>query len=125
MFDFADYRMILYLMENFEPEYTEERMKLELQKDINVLKYLNSTVSTWVGSGVSYEVSQKNEERLSKERILEAIQNERMKKTLFELPKDNQRLCAAFCLKETGKTDYDGHIKQVDADKLLSEWEKS
>lgn len=100
-------------------------MKLELQKDINVLKYLDSTVSTWVGSGVSYEVSKKYEARLSKERILAAIQNERMKKTLFKLPKDNQRLCAAFWLKEDGKTDYDGRIKQGDTDKLLSEWEKA
>ncbi len=125
MFDFADYRMVLYLMENFEAEYTEERMKLELQKDINVLKYLNSTVSTWIGSGVSYEVSKKYEERMSKARILEAIQNERMTKTLFELSKDSQRLCAAFCLKEDGQTDYDGHVTQEDADKLLSEWERT
>lgn len=125
MFDFTDYRMILYLMESFEPEYTEERMKFELQKDINVLKYLSSTVSTWVGNGVSYEVSKQYEERLSKERILEAIQNERVTKALFGLSKDSQRLCAAFCLKEDGKTDYDGHIKQGDADKLLSEWEKA
>ena len=122
MFDFADYRMILYLMENFEPEYTEERLNSELQKDINVLKYLKSTVSTWIGSGVRYEVSKKYEERLTKERILEAIEKERMTKALFGLSEDNQRLCAAFCLKENGKVDYDGHVTQEDADALLREW---
>lgn len=125
MFDFADYRMILYLMENFEPEYTEERMEFELQQNINVLKYLNSTVSPWIGSGVRYEVTKKYEARLTKERILEAIHSERMSKALFELTKEKQRLCAAFCLKEEGKTDYDGHVKQEDADQLLCEWKKA
>lgn len=125
MFDFADYRMILYLMENFEPEDIEERMEIEFQQNINVLKYLNSIVSTWIGSGVRYEVTKNYEERLTKERILEAIQKERMSKALFALPEENQRLCAAFCLKEDGKTDYDGHVKQEDADQLLSEWKKA
>lgn len=124
MFDFADYRTILYLMECFEPEYTAEQMDFELQKDINVLKYLNSTVSTWIGSGVRYEITKNYEERLSKKRILDAIQKERMTKALFDLSKDNQRLCAAFYLKEEGKTDYDGHVKQEDADMLLFKWKK-
>ena len=124
MFDFADYRMILYLMENFEEEYIMKRLDFELKSNINVLKYLNSFISAWIGSGVRYEVSKKYEERLSKERILEAIQEERLKKTLFELPEENQRLCAAFCLKEDGKVDYDGHVIQEDADELLREWRK-
>lgn len=46
---------------------------------------------------------------MKKECILEAIQEERITKALFDLPEDNQRLCAAFYLKEDGKTDYDGH----------------
>lgn len=122
IFDFGDYRMILHLMENFELEYTEERMRSELKRNINVIKYLNSSISTWIGSGVRYEVSKRYEERLSKERILEAIKEERLSKTLFDLPEDNQRLCAAFCLKEDGKVDYDGHVTQEDADALLWEW---
>ena len=47
---------------------------------------------------------------------------ERLSKALFDLSEDNQRLCAAFCLKEDGKVDYDGHVTQEDADALLSEW---
>lgn len=125
MFDFADYRMILYLMENFEPKYTKERMDSELKQDINVLKYLNSTVSAWIGSGVHYEVSKKYEERVTKERILNAIYKERMTKAIFDLPEDIQRMCAAFCLKEDGKTDYEGHVTQEEADRLLSEWKKA
>ena len=112
IFDFADYRMILHLMENFDSEYIEDRMNSELQNDMNVLKYLNSTIFTWIGNGVRYEVSKKYEERLTKERILDAIRNERETKELFDLPEGNQRLCAAFCLKEEGKVDYDGHVIQ-------------
>lgn len=61
---------------------------------------------------------------IDKESILEAIQNGRMTKVLFELPKDSQRLCATFCLKEDGKVGYDGRVKQEDVDKLLSEWKR-
>ena len=122
IFDFSDYRMILHLMENFETEYTEERMNSELKRNINIIKYLNSSISAWIGSGVRYEVSKRYEERLSKERILEAIKEERLSKALYDLSEDNQRLCAAFCLKEDGKVDYDGHVKQEDADALLRVW---
>ena len=124
MFDFADYRMIMYLMENFESEYIEERMNSELQSDTNILKYLNSTISTWIGNGVRYEVSNKYEGRLTKERILEAIHKERDTKELFDLSEDNQRLCAAFYLKEKGMVDYDGHVIQKDADNLLKQWKE-
>lgn len=34
-------------------------------------------------------------------------------------------LCAAFWLTEEGKVGYDGHVKQGDVDKLLSEWESA
>ncbi|MBP3678143.1 MAG: hypothetical protein J6I97_07345 [Agathobacter sp.] len=61
---------------------------------------------------------------MSKERILEAIKEERLSKALFNLPEDIQRLCAAFCLKEDEKVDYDGHVTQEDADELLKEWRK-
>lgn len=122
IFDFSDYRMILHLMENFEQEYTEERMNHELQKNINVLKYLNSSIFSWIGSGVRYEISKKYEDRLTKERILEAIQHELITKALFDLSEDNQRLCAAFYLKENGKVDYEGHVKQEDVDTLLGVW---
>lgn len=125
MFDFYDYRMILHLMENFESNYTEERMNLELKVDINVLKYLRSTINSWIGNGVRYEVTNVYEKRMTKERILQAIQNELTTKELFDMSVENKRLCAAFWLKENGKVDYDGHVTQVDADKLLDEWKKN
>lgn len=124
MFSFVDYRMILHLMENFEPEYTEERMNLELQNDINVLKYLNSTVATWIGNGVRYQIRKEYEKRLTKERILKSIQNELTNKEFFNLSEENKRLCAVFYLKDNGKVDYDGYVTQKDADELIIEWEE-
>lgn len=125
LFDFSDYRIILYLMENFEEEYMQKRMTYEFENNTNVLKYLNSTVFAWIGGGVRYEIAKKYEERLTKERILQAIKNEINTKDLFNLPKENQRLCAAFCLKEEGKIDYGGYVSQEDVDKLLYEWQNN
>ena len=124
IFDFADYRMIMYLMENFEPGYIEGYMNLELQSDINVLKYLKSTIYTWTGNGVRYEISNEYERHLTKERIVEAIRKECDTKEIFDLPQDNQRLCAAFYLKQKGVVDDEGQVVQKDADDLLEKWKE-
>lgn len=124
IFDFADYRMIMYLMENFEPGYIEGYMNLELQSDINVLKYLKSTIYTWTGNSVRYEISNEYERHLTKERIVEAIRKECDTKEIFDLPQDNQRLCAAFYLKQKGVVDDEGQVVQKDADDLLEKWKE-
>lgn len=122
IFDFVDYRMIMHLMECFESGYIEEHIEIELQKDINVLKYLKSIVFSMIGSGVRYEVSDEYRGGLNKERILEAIEKTRLTKELFDLPLDNRRLCAAFFLKYNGIVDYAGRVTQEDVDKLLNDW---
>lgn len=124
LFDFADHRMVLYLMENYEPEFIESRIQEEFLSNRNVLLYLENTVSTWIGNEVSYEIYKNYEKRLTKERILEAIQQEREKKTLYELPLDNQRICMAFYMHENGEVNYLNHISQKEVDKKLDEWKR-
>jgi len=79
-------------------------------------------VSRWVGSGVSYQIQDPPYEHISKERILEAIENLHNSKELFELDSEVQRRAAAFYLDANGQIPYRDAVSQKSADKLIEEW---
>ena len=89
--------------------------------DKNIVVYIYNLTSSWIGSGVSYEVKKAPYDYITHERILEAIDNMIASGELFNLEQDAQERAAAFYLNSLGKVSYDGHITQKDAIAFLEE----
>ena len=115
--------MILHLMESFDAEFTSEYMSMELLNDENVLRYIEGSVSRWIGSGVSYEVSNEYTKYLTKERVLQAIQNQKENRNVYELPQEVQYASVAFFLHETEGRKNHFELSQQAIKETLQQWQ--
>ena len=97
---FRRWRMILHLLENFDANFISEYMPQELLHDESILRYIEGSVSKWIGSEISYEVSNDYEKYLSKDQVLNAINNQRQNRNLYSLPQEVQVASVAFYLHE-------------------------
>ena len=73
LFDCEYWRMPAYLIEKFDKDYYEDYIEETLKNDINILKFLSSSVVVWIGSGKQYEIQDTYKKHLSDETILKAI----------------------------------------------------
>lgn len=122
LFEFGKWRMTLYLLECFDAEFTSEYMAKELKKDESVLRYIEGSVSKWVGSGISYELNKSYEKYLTNDRVLLAIEKQKASGDLYRLPFEIQCACAAVYMFATNeKTGHRG-VSQKDVTELLSQW---
>ena len=121
LFDLTRWRMTLHLLKSFDDKYVDEYMAESLKNDKNIVVYIYNLTSSWIGSGVSYEVKKAPYDYITHERILEAIDNMIASGELFDLEQDAQERAAAFYLNSLGKVSYDGHITQKDAIAFLEE----
>lgn len=124
LFDFNDWRMVYHLLECFDEEYTKQYLENAFKEDTNILKYLNITVSRWIGTGTSYQIMDKYTKYLTKEQITEAVYRQKQTGVLFKLPEEVQNNCAAFFLGTSGNTSSAEHISQKSVDDLLDAWRK-
>ena len=122
LFDCTDWRMILHLLESFDPEYTSKYLESAFCDSRNITIYLWKPVVLWVGEGNSYEVNDTYKKYLSENDVLHAIQAEVNSERLFSLKEDAISRCAAFYLHSIGHVDYDAHISQESVDKVVSIW---
>jgi len=122
LFELSHWRMTYFLLKNFDNVFTMEYVSKKMKEDKNVVLFLSELVSRWVGSGVSYQIQDPPYEHISKERILEAIENLHNSKELFELDSEVQRRAAAFYLDANGQIPYRDAVSQKSADKLIEEW---
>ena len=122
MFDFAEWRMVYHLLENFDPEFTSSYLDAALCDDANVLKFFSQFVNSWHGAGVEYEIQNQYTERFTAARILEAIKNCREKGQFFNLPLDVQNKAGAFYLSQSGDATYSRGAYQTDVDALIDSW---
>lgn len=122
LFEFRKWRMTLYLLECFDAEYMSDYMAKELSKDENVLKYLEGSVTKWIGSGISYEVDKAYEKYLTTDRILKAIENQKANGDLYTLPIEIQCASAAFYMYATNEKKGHRGVSQEDVKELLSSW---
>lgn len=125
LFVFGKWRMTLYLLECFDAEYTSDYMAKELSNDESVLRYLESSISKWIGSGISYEVSKDFEKYLTKDRILQAINNQKVNGNLYQLPIEIQYACAAFFMYATDSKIGHRGVTQEDVKETLAKWNKA
>ena len=121
LFDLTRWRMTLHLLKSFDDKYVDEYMAESLKNDKNIVVYIYNLTSSWIGSGVSYEVKKAPYDYITHERILEAIDNMIASGELFNLEQDTQERAAAFYLNSLGKVSYDGHITQKDSVAFLEE----
>ncbi len=124
IFEFTKWRMTLYLFKCFATEEANSYLSKELEDNINILHFLDESVVLWIGGDEDYEIRDHYSEYVSKERILEAIQQEKESGRIFSLPENILNKCVAFYLNSLEKTNYHGHIFQADVDKTLEQWKK-
>lgn len=122
LFKLKRWRMMLHLMENFDPEFTNDYISSELLDDENILRFIESSVSRWIGRGVTYEINSEYKKYLTKERILEAIENQKDNGNLFKLPLRTKSANVAFYLYEKSDKKGDHEISQEIIEKTLMEW---
>lgn len=122
IFDFGKWRMTLYLMESFEPEFTREYLEMEFSHDGSVLRFIEGSVTKWIGAGVSYEVQNMYEAYLTKEHVLQAIQNQKDSGQLYVLPERIQHTAVAFYLCEVEGRKHRHEITQSDVQEVLATW---
>lgn len=125
LFGFGKWRMTLYLLECFDAEYTSDYMAKELTKDESVLRYLECSVTKWIGSGISYELDKAYEKYLTTDRALQAIENQKASGDLYMLPIEVQCACAAFFMYATDEKIGHRGVSQEDVKELLSHWIES
>ena len=102
-------------------DYVADYLRAKFEDDKNVISYLYELIGTWIGTGVSYGVFKQEDEYVSKERILVAIDNLLATGELFNLSEESQRRAASYYLTVNNKVEYDGHVSQKSADAWLKE----
>ena len=112
LFNLPGWRMTLHLLKSFDRDFVDDYMSKAMQLDKNVVIYIRDLSSTWVGSGISYEIKVAPYDYVTKERIVEAIESMLKSGELFALGQDIQERAAAFYLNHLGKTSYSNHITQ-------------
>ena len=122
LFEFSNCRLILYLLEQFDAEYTTKYMKQLLKSPQNVVRYLEHTIGKWPGDQVFYEVNDSYQRYISAQQIIEAIENCKNDKSLFSTDKKIQLLCAVFYLHYEKPNSEVGHVSYEDAQRLISKW---
>ena len=124
LFDFAEWRLVLHLLNAFDPEYMDEYLQRELKNDKHTLQYLCSFVSIWRGAGFAYEIEPGWEKYLTNERIMTAMANCLECGTFFDLSENDQHKCAAFYLHHTEDEGRRSRFNQPETATLLATWER-
>lgn len=119
LFDFGDWKTVLYLLENFDSNYVKEYLAHAFSDDKNIAKYLEDSVATWIGGDIEYEITDKYKQYLTEERILQSIKALKDSSDLFSMPEQIQRECGAFFIHGSGKVN---NVSQSEVDGLLNDW---
>lgn len=114
--------MVFYLMENFDSEFTNKYVPSELSNDEKILRFIESSVGRWTGAGVNYEIYNEYTKYLTKERVLEAIENQKNNGNLFLLPLNAQFASVAFYLYENENKKGHLEITQEMINDTLFKW---
>lgn len=126
LFDIPKWRMPLHLLKSFDSEYAEKYLSNALKDNRNILYYLDDTVAFFEGSdGNGYEVRNDYSNSLTKEQILDAIQEFKTSGELFDLPENVINKSVAFYLDSIGKKDYSGYVRQKEVDATISKWKEN
>jgi len=125
LFLFGKWRMVLYLLECFDADFTTGYLCLELKRDESIVRYLENSVSKWIGAGISYEVNKTYEKYLAKDRILQAIENQKSNGNLYQLPLEVQYASVAFSIYATDETIGHHGVSQESIEEVLTQWKTS
>lgn len=125
LFDFDQWQMVCYLLENFDADYTKAYLEVALKDNENIVRYVAGSINTWTGGGTEYEIQDAYKRYLADERVLQAIEALKESRKLYSLPENIQNKCAAFYLSVTTEDrNYHGNIQQSTTSELLSQWKQ-
>jgi len=124
LFDFRDWKMVCYLLENFDSDFASEYLSNALNEEKNIARYLEDSVVAWTGNDVEYEITENYKKYLTEDRIFHAINNLVESGDLFMLPEETQYKCVAFYIKVSGNYKYSKYIPKSDVIKLLKNIEE-
>lgn len=123
LFDFHQWRMVYYLLEQFDADYAKSYLEVALEDDANIVRYASGSVCEWIGSGIEYEIMDSYKQYLTDERVLQAIEALKESGRFYLMPEETQNKSVAFYLNaKTEERNYDGKIAQDSVDKFLSAW---
>lgn len=123
LFLFFEWKYIFYLIESFDEEYIRSYLKQMFLDKKNIIKFIEYFVG-YDGSYVLNVDKDKYEKYFSKDEIINAINEIKKSKEFFDLEEYVQSCCAAFILKDNGKVDSFGCVKETDIKELLDQWKK-
>lgn len=114
--------MLLYLMECFDPIFTEEYLNQAFLDDRNILLYARTYLRKMHGNETVFYIDSDYEKYFSTEKLLEAVKCLIDNKTIFHMPKDAQDTAATLILLERNKCDYRSRVSAQKAEELKQEW---
>ncbi|WP_329384565.1 P-loop NTPase fold protein [Anaerofustis sp. HA2171] len=123
LFLFAEWKYIFYLIESFDEEYIKTYVKKMFLDKKNIIKFIEYFVGHYVGSSFNVD-KDKYEKYLSKDEIINAINEIKKSEEFFDLEEYVQYCCAAFILKNNKKVNDFGYVRENDIKELLEQWKK-
>ena len=114
--------MLLYLMECFDPAFTEEYLKQAFLDPENILLYARSYLRKMHGNETVFTIDSGYEKYFSTEKLVEAVKCLIENKTIFRTPKDAQDTTATLILLERNKGDYSNRVSLQKVEELKQEW---
>ena len=91
----------------------------------DILSFLSNSVSKIFSSHIDcYEVRDNYSEYVSKEKILQVIDDELKANSLTKINSEALRRVAAFYLKSHGEVDHLGRVTQDKVDAIIDKWKK-
>lgn len=121
LFDFEDWSLIFYLLEQFDADFVKRYLAHELTSDKNVVHFAANSVSVWSGYGARYEVGTAYQKYISAEKVLQSINSIKNSREIFSLPESIQKKSAAFFLHAQSEAKHE-NIEESAIDELLRSW---
>ena len=123
IFDINAWRMPLFLLECFDTDFAHGYLSEKLSDDKNIVRYIGLSVAVWhSGRAVCYELQDEYSKYLTKERIIQAINNQVNTKEIFELKDNELKKCAAFYLLTKEDKRFSDEIGESDINVIIDEW---
>lgn len=117
-------RMLCYLWEQYDKDTYLQTLNILLQTPDNICRLVSLSAAKWIGSGVNWTFSDVYSSYVSKEKVLESIDEVTHGPIFATLSHDLKETIAAFVLWNK-KEDVDGdeRVPLVCVQELLNEWE--
>lgn len=114
-------RMTLHIYESFDPKEYDSYMFEMLKKDIHIISYANFSMHKWVGSGISWQITNDYKDYLVKDEIYLAFDRCLESKEIWSLDDENLHKAVAFRYVAEFDKSYREEVSDTDVIKKIEE----